>query len=158
MRFFIDGRVDIRPLTSQDKAHAVIPYDTISLSDTQTGILNNAGKTFEFTDAAWGTDLAWVSLGFIIEVSSPLTNFMTGAQQGFYFQFRNSTGNDIFFEKDITYEMRQPLNVNGQYQVIESYIFSPGFYSSSSQTLQILFNNNTGQTITAIVYVPGVAI
>ncbi len=38
MIFFIDGRLDVRPLAKEDKPHLPIPYDTVVYSeDVQDG-------------------------------------------------------------------------------------------------------------------------
>lgn len=56
MKFFIDGRFDIRPLGPQDKPHASLPYDYFSLYFyNEEAIAQGGAEVIEFTQADWGT-------------------------------------------------------------------------------------------------------
>lgn len=54
MRFFIDGRMDIRPLASQDIPNISLPYNEIGVAKVVGDIENNNLTTVTWRDTDWG--------------------------------------------------------------------------------------------------------
>ena len=69
MRFFIDGRMDIRPLRSEDKAHIPLPYEYVSLGGSNESEVANGDNYVEtFTESDWGEGLDFYFLALTMSV------------------------------------------------------------------------------------------
>lgn len=54
MRFIIDGRLDIRPLASQDIPQEALPYDDTVIRKLSAGIADGAAIDVTITNSDWG--------------------------------------------------------------------------------------------------------
>lgn len=74
VRLFVDGRIDQRPLASEDKAHISIPYDETLIhviwdfedEDQQLGPGDHHVK--EITEENWGVGKDFVITGFFVKL------------------------------------------------------------------------------------------
>lgn len=92
MRFFIDGRIDIRPLSIQDKAHEPLPYDYTSIVvQNVEEITDGDDETIVKTQADWGTGLDFYVTNIFILLDVPNNGYLD-AWEGFAFDIYEDDG------------------------------------------------------------------
>ncbi|MHA2247392.1 MAG: hypothetical protein ACXADY_20765 [Candidatus Hodarchaeales archaeon] len=165
MKFFVDGRLDIRPLAQQDKAHMPVPYDTVVYNGdvTEMGVpenplANGQNTPVVFTVLDWGAGLNWITLGFNIYLWNATADFLTEDSSGIRVVLANDT-DDIGWDETWEGEFnRTMLTDAGLYSFSRSITIPNGFFTAAAQGLSITVYNESGQALHGIVRIMGVAV
>lgn len=145
MRFFVDGRVDIRPLGNQDKPFIGLPYDTIAYQKVGSDIDNDDVKTVTLTKSDWGANDNWVTYILTLAIYNA-TIFGQETHQGFELLLGNG-GNDIAFTQTFPAELYPPILYGGIYQIYVPVFIPSGYYTDNAQTLAAQVFNALGSTV-----------
>ncbi len=161
MKFIIDGRLDIRPLASEDSPATPLPYDDITLLDVTTwqNMDNTDNINAEFaTVADWGSGLDFYPSQIIILIEAA-TDFLNVANDGISIDiFINETG-EYLFRGQYEGSLDNALQQGGSLWTFARTIDLPLLRKVlATQTIQISITNGTSEDgLDLEIYISGIA-
>lgn len=152
---YLDGVKVRRELNDTDNSGWPLPYGGVNnLTNEDTTVTDGSTSTVDFTDTDWGTDLDFYYNGItvILEAASA---WDISSNEGVFIKVHEPTSGEVLFTHTISDIRETPTSSGSQHS------FNFAYYRrlSSSQTLRVDIENNTGDTLTTItIYISGIAV
>jgi len=156
MRFFVDGRLDVRPLTAQDRANEPLPYDDLQLTYEKTELADEEEDANIWDEDDWGTGKDCFITGFTLFVfcANP---FLVDDADTFAIIIDDSITGEFFYVKGFTGKDTEISQISNAF-VPNLLLYTKLFEKirrvrHTEQNIRVSVYNDTGQEITVRVHV-----